>query len=210
MSENKPYAVLEYVVDVLQDAIIGSKVKKTSADEFAIIDGNASIRVKQNFESNGNTGAIQIRDEKQILFSEELLETVYKIHEGADHGPDLKAALSIANIIINGLNIEAELIFHAVKDQFYALSDSYEFLKFIERDIQQMKFNMSFGDELTFEVIVLNEPNSVTIDTVIGESVAPAVKATINANVEKVRLEINKQFKKYLLDKVMDFKLTGQ
>lgn len=196
MSEIKQYAVLEYIVDVLQKSIIGSKVKQIAPDETAIIDGNASIVIKQRFESNGNTAAILIRDEKEVLYSEELLEKVYKIHEGAKDNAALKAALSGANIIINGLNIEAELIFHAIRDQFYALSDSYEFLKFIEKDVQKMRFNMNFGDDLIFELIVLNEAGSIAIEAIIGKSVAPAVKSAISADVQEIRDKINKQFKK--------------
>ncbi|WP_316812231.1 hypothetical protein [Pedobacter heparinus] len=207
----KQYAVLEYVVDVLQKAIIGSKVKQIRPDESAIIDGNASITIQQHFESNGSTAAILIRDEREILYSEELLETIYKIQEGANYHAGLKAALSITNFVINGLNIEAELIFHAIRDYFYSLSGSYEFLNFAERDIQQMKFNMNFGDDVTFDLIVLNEPDSIAIEAVIEKSVAPAVKAAINADVEKVRREINKQFKKdEVLEKVMDFKVKDQ
>jgi hypothetical protein len=195
MSEIKQYAELEYVVEVLQKAILGSKVKQLAPDEIAIIDGNAAIGLKQQVESIGNTTTIVIRDKKEILYSEELLETVYHIHKGANHDTGLKASLSNANIMINGLNIEAELIFHAIRDQFYALGDSYEFLKFIERDNQQMKFNMTFGDDVVFELIVLNEPKAVTITAISGKSAAPAVKAAINLDVESVSLEINKQFK---------------
>ena len=195
MSEIKPYAVQEYVVDVLLKAIIGSRVKQIAPGETAVIDGNASITVKQSAESDGDIAEILIKDQKEILYSEELLEVVYKIHEGVKQDAGLKAALSAANIIVNGLNIEAELIFHAVRDQFYDLSGSYEFLKFIERNVQQMKFSMNFGEELKFELIVLNSPDSLSIEAVIPESVAPAIKAVINKDVEKVRLEVAKQFK---------------
>lgn len=196
MSEIKQYAALEYLVDVLQKAIIGSKVKQLTPDESAIIDGNASIRLKQHSESNGNNVAISIRDEKEILYSEELLEEVYKIQGRKDCPADLKATLAPANITINGINIEAEMIFHAVRDQFYALNGSYEFQKFIERDNQKLKFNMTFGDELTFGLIVINEADLVAIEAVVGESVPSAVKAVINSDMETVRLEINKEFKK--------------
>lgn len=196
MSEINQYAALEYLVDVLQKAIIGSKVKQLTTDESAIIDGNASIRLKQQPENNGNPASIFIRDEKEILYSEELLEEVYKIQERKDYPASLKAILTASNIMINGLNIEAELIFHAVRDQFYALNGSYEFQKFTERDNQKVKFNMTFGDELTFELVISNEADLVAIEAVIGESVPSAVKAVINADMESVRLEINQQFKK--------------
>ncbi|MET1056644.1 MAG: hypothetical protein ABWY16_15150 [Pedobacter sp.] len=196
MSETKQYAVLEYIVDVLQKSIIGSKVKQITPDESAIIDGNASIFIKQRFEGNGNIAEILIRDAKEVLYSEELLEKVYKIHEGAAKHAGLKDAMSGANIIINGLNIEAELIYHAIIDHFYTLSDSYEFLKFTEKNIQQMKFSMNFGDDLTFEVSVSNEADSVSIEPLIGKSVAAKVQAAIQADVEKIRNEINNEFKK--------------
>jgi len=196
MSETKQYAVLEYIVDVLQKSIIGSKVKQITPDESAIIDGNASIFIKQRFEGNGNIAEILIRDAKEVLYSEELLEKVYKIHEGAAKHAGLKDAMSGANIIINGLNIEAELVYHAIIDHFYTLSDSYEFLKFIEKNIQQMKFSMNFGDDLTFEVSVSNEADSVSIEPLIGKSVAAKVQAAIQADVEKIRNEINNEFKK--------------
>jgi hypothetical protein len=192
MSEIKQYAVLEYIVDVLQKAIVGSKVQQKAPDQSAIIDGNASIIIQQRLESNGSTAAILIKDQKEILYSEELLEKVYKISKGTEH-PGIKTA---TNIVINGLSIEAELIFHAIRDQFYSLSDSYEFLNFIERDIQQIKFNMNFGDDLPFELIVLNQPDSIAIEAVIGKTVAPAIQAAINADVKEIRHQINKQFKK--------------
>ncbi|RQO74884.1 hypothetical protein DBR43_05755 [Pedobacter sp. KBW06] len=191
MSEINQYAALEYLVGVLQKAIIGSKVKQITTDESAIIDGNASIRLKLLPENNGNPASIFIRDEKEILYSEELLEEVYKTHERTDH-----PALAPANIMINGLNIEAELIFHAVRDQFYTLSGSYEFKKFIERNNQQVRFSMTFGDELTFEFIISNESDLVTIEALIAESAPAALKAVINTDVETVSQEINKQFKK--------------
>ncbi|WP_432709169.1 hypothetical protein [Pedobacter sp.] len=193
MSEIKQYAELEYVVDVLQKAILGSKVKQLAPDEIAIIDGNAAIGLKQ-VESNGSV-EIVIRDKKEILYSEELLETLYNIHKGIKHNEELKASLSSANIIINGLNIEAELIFHAMRDHFYTMSDSYEFIKFIEKSNQLMKFNMSFGDDVILELVVLNKPDAISIETILGKSVKPAVQAAIAADVESVRLEINSEFK---------------
>lgn len=196
MSEIKQYAVLEYIVDVLQKSIIGSKVKQITPDESAIIDGNASIIIKQCVDSNINTAEILISDAKQVLYSEELLEKVYRIHEGAAQHAGLQEAMQGANIVINGLNIEAELIYHAIINHFYTLSDSYEFIKFAEKNIQQMKFNMSFGDDLTFGLVVINNPDSVSIETSISQSAAPKVRAAINADVEKIRNEINKEFKK--------------
>lgn len=196
MSEIKQYAALEYVVEVLQKAIFGSKVKQLAPDEIAIIDGNAAIGIKQHVESNGSSAAIVLRDKKEILYSEDLLETLYNIHKGAKLDATLKATLSPSNIVINGLNIEAELIFHALRDHFYALGDSYEFQKFIEKNNQQMRFSMSFGDDVIFELVVLNEPDAISIETIVGEKVAPAVKAAIAADVESVRLEINSEFKK--------------
>lgn len=198
MSEIKQYAILEYVADVLQNAIVGSKVKEISASELAVLDGNDAICLKQGFEDNGNTTGIMITDEKQILYSEDLLETMYKIHESAGFDAGLKMALSSANIVINNLNIEAELIYYAVRDLFYELSSSYEFIKFVERDIQHMKFSMNFGDHI-FQVAITNGPDLVAIEALFADAIAPAVRTTINADVTKVKKQINKQFKKELL-----------
>jgi hypothetical protein len=195
MSEIKQHAILEYVVDVLQNAISGSRVKQMSTNESAVLDGNAAIQIKQCPESDGNTTAIIITDKKEILYSEDLLETMYKIHEDVNFDTELKAALSATNIVINNLNVEAELIFYAVRDLFYELSSSYEFVKFIERDIQRMKFNMNFGDHI-FQLSIINESGSVAIDAEFGDAVAPAVKEAINADISKVIKQINNQFKK--------------
>lgn len=194
MSEIKQYAILEYVVGVLQNAISGSKVKEISTNESAVIDGNAAIQIKQCAELNENTDTIIITDKKEILYSEDLLETMYNLHDEANINTGLKAALSTANIVINNLNVEAELIFYAVRDHFYELSSSYEFVKFTERAIQHMKFSMNFGDHI-FQVIITNEPDIITIDAEFSDAVAPSVKETINADVNKVRQQINGQFK---------------
>lgn len=198
MSEIKQNAVLEHVVAVLQNAISGSKVKQISNNESAVLDGNAAILIKQNFEGSGDMGDIIISDKKEILYSEDLLETVHNIQESANHDAGLKAALSNANIVVNNLNVEAELIFYAVRDHFYGLSGSYEFVNFIERDIHHLSFNMSFGDH-TFQVIIRNEPGLVAIEGKFEASLAPAVRETINADINKVKKHINIEFKKELL-----------
>lgn len=194
MSEITQSPVLAYVVEVLKNAIIDAKVEIVSAYESAVIDGSDAIRLKEELDTNGDTAAIWITDKKEILYSEDLLETVYNIHKGAGNDATLKRALLAANMIVNGLNVEAELMFHAVRDQFYSLGSSYEFVKFLERADQQFKFNMTFGDH-KFVLKVLNEPAEINIEAEFDDSVAPVIRETILKDLNYVKEEINAEFK---------------
>ena len=194
MSEITQSPVLAYVVEVLKNAIIDAKVEILSAYESAVIDGSDAIRLKEELDENGDTAAVWITDKKEILYSEDLLETIYNIHKGAGNDATLKRALLAANMIVNGLNVEAELMFHAVRDQFYSLGSSYEFVRFLERADQQFKFSMTFGDH-KFVLNVLNEPAEINIDAEFDDSVAPVIRETILKDLHYVKEEINAEFK---------------
>ncbi len=65
---------------------------------------------------------------------------------------------------------------------------------------------MNFGDHF-FEVIVINEPTRVTMEADFKGSVPDVVKETINADIQTISADINKQFKTdEVLDKVMGLK----
>jgi|GEM_PF-1055287 len=194
MSEIKQSPVLAYLVDVLSQSITDSKIEKISENESVVIDGSDKIFFKQQPDTNG-ADVVLITDKKEILYSEELLEMVYKIHEVAKSNPELKAALSAAKIIINGLHVETELIFHTVRDEFYGLNSSYEFLKFIDRGVQQVSFTMTFVDH-KFNVIISNGADVVSLSTEIADSVPAAVKKIIHTDLNEVIAEITSQFKK--------------
>lgn len=182
MAENKDFQVLELVVSVLQESIADSKVQKESENTSVLKDGNDFIRLEQEFD--GDTAVILITDKKDIIYSEDLLETLLRIQKNE----------SPASFIINGLNVEAELVLYAVRDHFDAASSSYEFVRAVERNIQEMKIRLKFGDHL-FEVIVENGTDQITVKPIFDKPLDASVQSTIEADALKVQAGINKQFK---------------
>ncbi|MGY0037283.1 hypothetical protein [Pedobacter sp. NJ-S-72] len=133
MSEIKQSPVLKHIVNVIKNAIADSKVEEQSESVSVIKDGNDSIHITQLFDSTENIDTIFITDKKEILFSEDLLETLQDIHETAKADANLKKALQAAAIVINDLSIEMDFIFQAARASFDELSDSYEFIKATEK-----------------------------------------------------------------------------
>lgn len=192
MTEIKQYPVLEYIVNVLKNAIADAKIEKQSSSEFVIKDGNDVIHLKQVFDESGNLATIFITDKKHIIFSEDLLDTLQNIDEDATG--DLKEALQTATIIINDLNVETELIFQAAKDFLDQLSNSYEFVKVIEKDVTKLKIQFKFGKHV-FDLTIVNEPTSIAISPEFAPSFDAGIKKTIEEDVLKVQKAINKMFK---------------
>lgn len=182
MAENKQYQVLELVVSVLQESIADSKVEKETENISTLKDGNDVIRFKQEFD--GETAVVHITDKKDIIYSEDLLETLLRIQK--NEAP--------ASFIVNDLNVEAELILHAVRDHFDALSSSYEFVKSIERDVQKMRIKLKFGDH-PFDVAIVNEPAKISVEAVFEKQLDASVQSTIESDTLKVQQGVNKQFK---------------
>jgi len=184
MNNFKPYPVLEYVIDVIKDVISGIKIEYVSTSVAILKDGNDTIHLEQVFDSSGDFATILIKDPKDIIFSEDLLPLLDKLHEDAEG--ELKAGLQTAVIIINNLNVETRLIFQAVKDGFDVISNSYEFVKTIEKDVTKVKSIFKFGSHL-FNLTVINESESIFVTPEFSSKFDPAVRATIENDALKVQ-----------------------
>ena len=198
MTDNKKYAVLEYIVNVLSKAIVDAKVENRSENTTVIKDGNDVIHLEQSFDDNVGSTTIFIKDPKEIIFSEDLLEPLKNIHKGAK--PDLKAALELATIVINDLDVETLLILQAVKDGFDELSNSYEFVKTTKREITKVTSQVKFGKHV-FELSIVNEPEFILVMPDFATPFDPAVKKTIEGNALEVQTAITKAVKE---DKVLN------
>jgi len=194
MSEIKQYAVLEYISDKIKNAISDAKLEKQSEKVSIIKDGNDTIHIEQQFDASGNTASILITDKSEILYSENLLEKLQELHVGAESNAGLYAALKAAVVVVNGLSIETEFIFQAVKDSFDTLSNSYEFVKIIEKSINKITIVFKFGNNL-FKVFVVNESDVIYISAQFASSADPKIKETIESDVVRVQKALNKLFK---------------
>jgi len=188
MSEIEQYPVLAYIVDMLKKAIADSKIEQPSANSYKVKDGNDEILLEQN----GDT--VLITDKRNIIFSEDLLEALQNIHESVKKNDELKSALAAATIIINGLNIETELVLQAIKDSLDQLSNSYEFLQVVESDITKIGVGFKFGKH-AFRLNISNEPKEVLIETRFTPTFDATIKQTITADLIKVQNAVNKLFK---------------
>ena len=191
---NTTYPVLEYIVNLLKNSIADAKVEKQSNTVSVVKDGNDIIRLEQLFDNNGNSTGIAITDKKDIIFSEDLFETLDKIDESAKGDATLKAALKNAIIIINDLDVETQLIFQSVKDCFDQLSNSYEFVKINKKEVNKLKAQFKFGKH-SFDLSVVNEANEIFVTADFAAAVDAPVRKTIEADILKVQNAINKIFK---------------
>lgn len=195
MSETKQYPVLKHIVNVIKNAIADSKVEEQSQSVSIIKDGNDSIHIKQLFDSTDeDIATIFITDKKEILFSEDLLETLQDIEDSAKGDAALKKALQATTIIVNDLTIETDFIFQAVKESFNELSDSYEFIKTTEKNIEELAAQFKFGDN-RFDIKLKNESDIIRIEAQVNDSVTPKVKKIIEADVVKIEQGLTKMFK---------------
>jgi hypothetical protein len=193
MSEIEKYPALDYIVKTLKTAIADSKVESLAAGEYKIKDGNDEILLKQELNKNG-ANTVLITDKRNIIFSEDLLETLQDIHEGVKGNNDLKAALQTTTIIINGLNIETDFVFQAIKDFLDQVSNSYEFMQVVEADVTKIGAGFKFGKHI-FRLNISNEPEQITIETRFTPTFDPGVQKTISDDIKKVELAVNKMFK---------------
>lgn len=194
MSETKQYPVLKHIVNVIKNAIADSKVEEQSQSVSIIKDGNDSIHIKQLFDSTEDIATLFITDKKEILFSEDLLETLQDIADSAKGDAALKKLLQATTIIVNDLTIETDFIFQAVKESFNELSDSYEFIKTTEKNIEELAAQFKFGDN-RFDIKLKNESDIIRIEAQVNDAVTPKVKKIIEADVVKIEQGLTKMFK---------------
>ncbi|MCX2454209.1 hypothetical protein OQX61_23260 [Pedobacter sp. PLR] len=192
MSDFKPHPVLEYTVNLIEKTISGAKIQYTSTSIATLKDGNDTIYFEQKSDSTGNAATIFIKDPKEIIYSEDLMTPLNNLHENVKG--ELKVALQSTTIIINALDVATNLIFQAVKDEFDQLSNSYEFVKTIEKEITKVKSKFKFGKHL-FDLTVTNEPTQVLVTPEFPAPFDTVVKKTIEEDVLKVQTAMCIAFK---------------
>ncbi|RZK80265.1 MAG: hypothetical protein EOO85_01285 [Pedobacter sp.] len=193
MSEIKQHAVLTYISEKIKSAIADAKLDKQSETIAVIKDGNDQIQLEQLADASGNI-TIQITDRKEILYSEDLLEPLQNIEEGTESQKELYGALSSTTIVVNGLSIETDFVFQAVKDCFDTLSSSYQFVKTLSKRVNGLTISFQFGDH-KFQLVVVNDPDQIIITCDVDEVKDAKVKKTIESDVAKVQQALNKMFK---------------
>lgn len=193
MSGIEKYPVLDHIVNTLKAAIADAKVENQSPSEYTIMDGNDEIRLKQD-TINKDAATILITDERRIIFSEDLMETLQHMHKDFKGDNKLKAALETATVIINDLDIETEQVFQAVKDFLDQLSNSYEFHKNVNNKITQLDVIFKFGKHV-FGVNINNEPAQISIQPAFASTFDTTVQKTILEDLSKVEQAVNKMFK---------------
>jgi hypothetical protein len=195
MKKTEEFAGLAYIVKTLTKAIADSKVEEKSATEYSIKDGNDEIHLEQTSSINGIPSAIVITDKRNIIFSEDLLETLQDIHTTVKGDEALKTLLKDTTIIINGLDIETDFVFQAVKDFLDQVSNSYEFVQTVETNVTKIGAGFKFGKHI-FRLNITNEPNAITLEPRFVASFDAGIQKTITDDIVKVQLAVNKMFKK--------------
>jgi hypothetical protein len=181
---------LAYVVKTLTKAIADSKVEQKSVNEYTVRDGNDEIHLKQDTASDN----IIILDKRNIIFSEDLLETFQDIHETVKGDADLKDLLKRTTIIINGIDIETDFVFQAVKDFLDQVSNSYEFVQTVETDVTKIGAGFKFGKHI-FRLNIDNQPDKVSLEPRFVKTFDAGIQKTITEDISKVELAVNKMFK---------------
>lgn len=181
---------LAYVVKTLTKAIADSKVEQKSVNEYTVRDGNDEIHLKQDTASDN----IIILDKRNIIFSEDLLETFQDIHETVKGDADLKDLLKRTTIIINGIDIETDFVFQAVKDFLDQVSNSYEFVQTVETDVTKIGAGFKFGKHI-FRLNIDNQSDKVSLEPRFVKTFDSGIQKTITEDISKVELAVNKMFK---------------
>jgi hypothetical protein len=194
MKKIEEYPALAFVVSTLAKAIAGSKVEQKSASEYIVRDGNDEVLLKQGSGINGNSNSILITDTGSIIYSEDLLEPLQYIHESVKEDDVLKDALKDSIIIINGLDIETDFVFQAVKDLLDQVSNSYEFLQTVESEVTKIGAGFKFGKHI-FRLNITNEAEKVLLEPRFVASFDENIQKTIAEDIIKVQLAVNKMFK---------------
>ncbi|RZK25481.1 MAG: hypothetical protein EOO43_05410 [Flavobacterium sp.] len=193
MSEIKQSPVLEFIIEKIKGEIADAKVEKQSEKKSVLKDGNDSILLEETAGLDDHKVSVLITDKKEILYSEDLLEILQDIHLEARPDTSIYESLKSTNIIVNGLSIETKFIFQAVKEFFDTLSNSYQFLKTVEKSTNQLTMEFQFGDT-KFHLLVSNGEH-ITVNAKYDESVNAKIKTTIADDVIKVQQALNKMFK---------------
>ncbi|WP_316767717.1 hypothetical protein [Pedobacter frigiditerrae] len=188
------YPALAHVVNTLAKAIAGSKVEQKSAGEYVVRDGNDEVLLKHGPGVNGSSNAILITDKRSIIFSEDLLEPLQNLHETVKGNDVLKAALKDSIIIINGLDIETDFVFQAVKDFLDQVSNSYEFMQIVEADVTKIGAGFKFGKHI-FRLNITNEADKILLEPRFVASFDENIQKTIAQDIIKVQLAVNKMLK---------------
>lgn len=191
MKKTEENIALSYVVKTITKAIADSQLEQGLINEYVIKDGNDSIFLKQ--DPNNNT--ILITDKRNILFSEDLLETLQDIHLSVKGNDELKTALQNSTIIVNGLDIETDFIFQAVKDFLDQLSNSYEFVQTVETEVTIIGVGFKFGKHI-FRLNITNQPEKIILEPRFVKSFDAGIQQTITEDISKVQIAVNKMFKK--------------
>jgi len=194
MKQTEEFQALAYIVKTLTKAIADSKVEQKSAAAYTIKDGNDEIVLEQTSDVNGIANAIVITDKRNIIFSEDLLETLQDIHATVKGDDALKASLKEITIIINGLDIETDFVFQAVKDFLDQVSNSYEFVQTVETNVTKIGAGFKFGKHI-FRLNITNEPTAITLEPRFVASFDAGIQKTITDDITKVQLAVNKMFK---------------
>lgn len=189
MNNTKLHPALEYIVNLIKDAISGIKIEYVSTSAAILKDGNDTIHLEQQFDESGNLSTIHIKDPKDIIYSEDLIPVLNKLDAAG-----VKAGLKNATVIINGLDIETQVTFQAVKDGFDVISNSYEFVRFVEKEVTIVKCLFKFGANI-FGLTVVNDPGVITVKVAFDSKFDPAVKTTIEADALRVQKAVNAMLK---------------
>ena len=188
------YTALAYIVKTLTKAIADSKVEQVSASEYVVRDGNDAIFLKQDTSNSEGNDVISIKDDRKIIFSEDLLETLQDIEDSATGNDALKASLAATTIIINGLDIETDFVFQAVKDFLDQVSNSYEFVQTVETEVTKIGAGFKFGKHI-FRLNITNDAEKITLEPRFVATFDAGIKKTVSDDITKVQLAVNKMFK---------------
>ena len=194
MKMAEEYTALAYIVKTLTKAIADSKVEQVSASEYVVRDGNDAIFLKQDTSDNEGNDVISIKDDRKIIFSEDLLETLQDIEDSVKGNDALKASLAATTIIINGLDIETDFVFQAVKDFLDQVSNSYEFAQTVETEVTKIGAGFKFGKHI-FRLNITNDAEKITLEPRFVATFDAGIKKTVSDDIIKVQLAVNKMFK---------------
>lgn len=194
MKMAEEYTALAYIVKTLTKAIADSKVEQVSASEYVVRDGNDAIFLKQDTSDSEGNDVISIKDDRKIIFSEDLLETLQDIEDSVKGNDSLKASLAATTIIINGLDIETDFVFQAVKDFLDQVSNSYEFVQTVETEVTKIGAGFKFGKHI-FRLNITNDAEKITLEPRFVATFDAGIKKTVSDDITKVQLAVNKMFK---------------
>jgi len=194
MKMAEEYTALAYIVKTLTKAIADSKVEQVSASEYVVRDGNDAIFLKQDTSDSEGNDVISIKDDRKIIFSEDLLETLQDIEDSVKGNDALKSSLAATTIIINGLDIETDFVFQAVKDFLDQVSNSYEFVQTVETEVTKIGAGFKFGKHI-FRLNITNDAEKITLEPRFVATFDAGIKKTVSDDITKVQLAVNKMFK---------------